>query len=207
MKRPAHRAQAPQADIADTSGTGASPGKSPAPRGIPGLRGQDHVGITVPDLQAAIRFFVDVVGCELATTFGPFRDDSGSFMADTLNVHPRAVVEQIALLRCRMGSNIELFQYSAPDQQHAIPKNSDIGGHHLAFYVDDIDAAVAHLKTHGVTVLAGPLPVTEGPAAGQVINYFLAPWGLQLELISYPRGMAYEADAATVLWSPKAPSL
>jgi catechol 2,3-dioxygenase-like lactoylglutathione lyase family enzyme len=173
--------------------------------GIPSLRGQDHTGITVPNLQQAIEFFVDVVGCELATTFGPFRDDSGSFMADTLNVHPRAVIEQIALLRCGMGSNLELFQYSAPDQRQDAPKNSDIGGHHIAFYVDDIQAAVAYLKSKGVTVLAGPLAVTDGPAAGQTINYFLAPWGLQLELISYPRGMAYEASARTVLWSPKAP--
>ena len=178
---------------------------SKALKGIPSLRGQDHTGITVPDLRAAIAFFVDVVGCELVTSFGPFRDDTGSFMADTLNVHPRAVVEQIALLRCGMGSNIELFQYSAPDQRDAMPKNSDIGGHHIAFYVDDIEAAVVYLKGQGVRVLAGPLPVTEGPAAGQTINYFLAPWGLQLELISYPRGMVYEAGARTVLWSPKAP--
>lgn len=175
-------------------------------RGIPSLRGQDHVGITVPDLQQAIDFFVGVIGCTLATRFGPFRDDTGNFMADTLNVHPRAVVHEIALLRCGMGSNIELFQYSAPDQQQAIPKNSDIGGHHLAFYVDDIEAAVAYLKAQGVRVLAGPLPVAEGPAAGQTINYFLAPWGLQLELISYPRGMAYEQGGGTVLWSPKSPA-
>ncbi|WP_213953765.1 VOC family protein [Variovorax sp. dw_954] len=198
MKRKAHRLQA----ALEKSGASGAPAAS---RGIPSLRGHDHTGITVPDLEAAIRFFVDVVGCELITTFGPFRDDSGSFMADTLNVHPRAVIEQIALLRCGMGSNIELFQYSAPDQRNDIPKNSDIGGHHLAFYVDDIDTAVAYLKAQGVRVLAGPLPVTEGPAAGQTINYFLAPWGLQLELISYPRGMAYEATARTVLWSPKAP--
>lgn len=175
--------------------------------GIPGLRGPDHTGITVPDLLAAIDFFVDVIGCELITRFGPFRDDEGSFMADTLNVHPRAVIEQIALLRCRMGSNIELFQYSAPDQATVPLKNSDIGGHHIAFYVDDITVAVDYLKSRGVRVLAGPLPVTEGPAAGQTINYFLAPWGLQLELISYPRGMAYEAGARSVLWSPKAPGL
>jgi hypothetical protein len=28
---------------------------------------------------------------------------------------------------------------------------------------------------------------------------------LQLELISYPSGMAYEARARRLLWSPKAP--
>lgn len=196
MKRIGHSLQAA---AAETAGSGAGA----APRGIPSLRGQDHTGITVPDLEAAIAFFVDVIGCECITRFGPFRDDSGSFMADTLNVHPRAVIKEIALLRCGNGSNLELFQYSAPDQRDAIPRNSDIGGHHIAFYVDDIEAAVSHLKSHGVRVLAGPLPVTEGPAAGQTINYFLAPWGLQLELISYPRGMAYEATASRKLWSPR----
>jgi glyoxylase I family protein len=32
--------------------------------GIPGLRGTEHIGFTVPDLDAAERFFVDVIGCE-----------------------------------------------------------------------------------------------------------------------------------------------
>lgn len=31
--------------------------------GIPGLRGGDHVGITVPDLAQAHEFLVDVLGC------------------------------------------------------------------------------------------------------------------------------------------------
>ncbi len=30
---------------------------------LPGLRGIEHVGLTVPDLDAAVRFFVDVLGC------------------------------------------------------------------------------------------------------------------------------------------------
>jgi len=51
--------------------------------------------------------------------------------------------------------------------------------------------------------LAGPLPVKKGPAAGQTIIYFLAPWGLQMELISYPNGMAYEKSSKGMLWSPK----
>jgi hypothetical protein len=52
----------------------------------------------------------------------------------------------------------------------------------------------------------GPLPVDQGPAAGQSIFYFLAPWGLQLEAISYPEGMAYEKEGGPVLWSPKDPA-
>ena len=35
---------------------------------------------------------------------------------------------------------------SAADGQRPQPRNSDIGGHHLALYVDDLDAAVAYLR-------------------------------------------------------------
>ena len=49
--------------------------------------------------------------------------------------------------------------------------------------------------------LAGPIPITDGPAAGQSILYFYAPWGLQMEAISFPDGMAYEKDGGPILWS------
>ncbi|MEM6464282.1 MAG: VOC family protein [Pseudomonadota bacterium] len=168
---------------------------------LPGMRGVNHIGLTVPDKAEAVAFFEDVLGCSKATSFGPFRDDNGTFIQDLLNVHPRSVVNEITLIRCGNGANIELFDYDAPDQQTVLPKNSDIGGHHIAFYVDDINAAAEYLKSKGVRTLLGPLPVEEGPAAGQSIIYFFAPWGLQLEAISYPNGMAYEADAETILWS------
>ncbi|MFO0993437.1 MAG: VOC family protein [Hyphomicrobiales bacterium] len=172
---------------------------------IPGMLGHDHTGVTVPNIKEAIAFFTDIVGCKEAMSFGPFSDDKGTFMADLLNVHPRAKIQQITMMRCGNGSNIELFQYESPDQQNAIPKNSDIGGHHIAFYVEDINVAAKYLKDKGVRTMMGPLPVDQGPAAGQSILYFMTPWGLQLELISYPNGMAYEKDGGTILWSPKDP--
>lgn len=178
---------------------------SAAAEPIPGMLGHDHTGVTVPNIKEAITFFTDIVGCKEAMSFGPFSDDKGTFMQDLLNVHPRAKIHQITMMRCGNGSNIELFQYESPDQQNAIPKNSDIGGHHIAFYVEDINAAAKYLKGKGVKTLMGPLPVDQGPAAGQAILYFFTPWGLQLELISYPNGMAYEKDGGTILWSPKDP--
>jgi catechol 2,3-dioxygenase-like lactoylglutathione lyase family enzyme len=173
---------------------------------LPGMRGLDHIGITVPDLAEAEAFFADVLGCEKALSFGPFRDDEGTFMTDALAVHPRTVINRITEMRCSFGANVELFDYDAPDQQTVAAKNSDIGGHHIAIYVDDIDAAAAYLREKGVRTLAGPIPVDEGPAAGQRILYFFAPWGLQLEAITYPGGMAYEKEGGTVLWSPREPA-
>lgn len=173
---------------------------------IPGMRGINHIGLTVPDIQAAERFFVDVLGCQKATSFGPFRDDKGNFMKDLLDVDPRAVINQISLLRCGFGSNIELFDYDAPDQKDVHPRNSDNGAYHIAVYVDDIEKTAEYLKSKGLRTLMGPLPVSEGPAAGQSVLYFFAPWGLQLEAISFPDGMAYEKDGGTVLWSNTEPS-
>lgn len=175
-------------------------------QGLPGMRGHDHTGVTVPDMAQAVTFFTDVLGCKKAMSFGPFADDKGTFMKDVLDVHPRAVIKEITQIRCGHGSNIELFSYTAPDQQVVQPKNSDIGGYHIAFYVDDIKAADQYLRSKGVNTLFGPIPVDQGPAAGQAIVYFKAPWGLQMEAISYPYGMAYEKTAETILWSPKDPA-
>ena len=168
-----------------------------------GLVGMDHVGLTVPDIDEAVAWFQRVMGCSAPLTFGPFGDPTGTFMQDLLGVDPRAVIEQITMVRCGRSANVELFEYDAPDQNTTFPKNSDWAGHHVAFYVDDIDAAVAYMVAQGVPKLLGPLPVTDGPAAGQTINYFRAPFGTYIELISYPNGMAYQVPSVKPLWSPK----
>src|SRR5258708_17559996 len=83
---------------------------------IPGMRGHDHTGITVPDVKAATAFFTDVLGCSHAMSFGPFSVDKGTFMHDVVNRNPRPVIDEISMVRCGYGSNIELFQYKAPEQ-------------------------------------------------------------------------------------------
>jgi catechol 2,3-dioxygenase-like lactoylglutathione lyase family enzyme len=172
---------------------------------LPGLRGHDHTGITVPNMAEAVDFFTNVLGCKAAMSFGPFSDDKGTFMTDLLGVDSKAVINTITQVRCGFGSNIELFEYSAPDQRDLKQKNSDIGAFHIAFYVDDVAAAKTYLDGKGVATRMGPVPIKDGPAAGQTILYFQAPWGLQFEAISYPQGMAYEKDSEVKLWDPKNP--
>jgi len=170
---------------------------------VPGLVGIDHVGLTVPDLAIAAAWFEEKLGFVNPLTFGPFADPSGDFMTQLVDVDRAAVVQQIRMLRGGNGPNIELFQYSAPDQDRSFRRNSDWGGHHLAFYVRHIEKAVEYLQTKAGTKLDGPLTLTEGPAAGQSINYFGTPFGTNVELISYPRGMAYETTAPIDLWNPR----
>ncbi len=168
--------------------------------GLPGLSGTDHIGFTVPDIEAAKRFFIDVIGCSLAYEIGPFRADD-DWMQRQLGVHPRAVIRKLAMLRCRTGANFELFEYELDGVAMVPPKNSDVGGHHLAFHVRDIGAAVDYLRAQGIAVQGEIVTMTEGPSQGLSWVYFRAPWGMQLELVSAPRGQAVTRDRPGALWS------
>jgi glyoxylase I family protein len=118
-------------------------------------------------------------------------------MSTHLNVDPRAVMVENRWFRCGDQAVFEVFHYEAPDQRDAMPRNSDIGGHHVGLYVDDLDAAIEHLRSAGVRVLAGPT-ARKGPAEGNRWIYFLTPWGMQFELVSYPGGKRWDRDHAGV---------
>ena len=123
--------------------------------GIPGLRGGDHIGITVPDMEQAHEFLVGVLGCEFVYALPEMRHDD-DWMLEHLNVDPRRAVREIRFYRCGFGVNFEVFEYERHDGQRDVPRNSDLGGHHVAFYVDDMDAAAAYLAGKGVRLLATP---------------------------------------------------
>lgn len=171
---------------------------------IPTLHGTDHIGFTVPDLEQATKFFVDVIGCELVYSLGPFQKDD-DWMQEHLNVHPRTIMRELRFFRCGNGTNFEVFQYEPADGQNPQPRNSDIGGHHLAFYVDDLDLAMDYLKANGVEFLGEPTN-SANASFGQRWVYFLSPWGMQFELVSFPEGKQYEKDAEVKLWHPKFPA-
>lgn len=133
--------------------------------GLPGLRGTEHVGFTVPNLNVAVNFFVDVLGCEPFYELGPYVSDT-DWMATHLNVPARAVMRRLRFLRCGNGPNFEVIEFEAPGQRTDLPLNSDLGGYHLAFYVDDMTAAVTYLREKNVRILGEPTVRTEGPNTG-----------------------------------------
>jgi catechol 2,3-dioxygenase-like lactoylglutathione lyase family enzyme len=155
---------------------------------MPGVRGTAHIGLTVKNLDQAVKFFSDIFGFKADYQLGPFAADD-DWMSVHLNVEAKAEIRQIAVVSSQhLGMKLELFEYSdSIERQLTGPKNSDVGGHHIAFAVDDIDVAVSWLKANSLQVLGQPTRAQNGPTAGMSWVYFLAPWGLQLVLVSYPR--------------------
>lgn len=162
--------------------------------GIPGLTGVDHIGFTVPDLEQAHDFLVGTVGCTFLYSLGPFIRDDNDWMQEHLNVDPRTVMRELRFYECGGQAIFEVFAYETPDGERSTqPLNSDVGGHHVALYVEDIYEAVAYLREVGVRVLGEPTS-SSGASLGQRWVYFLSPWGMQFELVSYPEGKAFLND-------------
>jgi catechol 2,3-dioxygenase-like lactoylglutathione lyase family enzyme len=170
---------------------------------VPGLTRVDHIGVTVPDLDEAHAFFTGVLGCEYLYTLGPFQHDD-SWMSEHLGVADDTVMRRLHFYRLGGQAIFEVFEYEAAEQRLVPPRNSDVGGHHVALYVEDLDAAVAHLRALGITVMGDPT-ASRGPSEGQRWVYFLSPWGMQCELVSYPGGKAFDTPGYEAAPHPGAP--
>jgi catechol 2,3-dioxygenase-like lactoylglutathione lyase family enzyme len=135
--------------------------------------GIDHVGYVVADLDAASAFFIDVLGFEALPRRGEASDDEGDLMTGWFGVHARAS-NRFAFFALG-DSVVELLEWTAPDQDRAHPRNSDLGGRHLAIKTNDLDAAIARFNgVPGVTLRA---------RAERGFVYVSTPFGLELQLI------------------------
>jgi len=169
---------------------------------LPGFARIDHVSRTVPDLEAAVDFYTAVFGARLLYRMGPFdaadlpaEADGRDWTAAHLDV-PGARLE-IAMLQLAPNLMLELFQYDKPeDACKTPPRNCDCGGHHLAFKVENLEAACAYLARHGCRILAGPIAMESGPTAGSRAQYVVDPWGQYMELMEYDHQAYMTADDA-----------
>lgn len=165
----------------------------------------DHVGLTVPDLDQAVEFFTRVVGCELLFRAGPlFDSNSGEWMTRHYGVSPHARL-RTAMLRCGPCTNLELLAWDGVESASATSEWAGVGAAHMAIYVDDLKAAVAHLAgERGVRILGTPTIVTGEPNEGTEFVYVRLPWGLCLELVRWPPLMPYCAATTARLYRPRA---
>jgi catechol 2,3-dioxygenase-like lactoylglutathione lyase family enzyme len=154
----------------------------------------DHVGMVVPDLDAAVRFFDDAFGARVLWRVGPFQKTP-------TGVPIKKVV--LAMLRLGPNLNVELQAFEAEQQQKRLPSNIDFGATYLAFFVDDLQTAASSLESHGAEFLRGPIETAGDAKKGERIWYFKTPWGSLMEILWRPDHLAYEETTENRLFQPK----
>jgi catechol 2,3-dioxygenase-like lactoylglutathione lyase family enzyme len=177
-------------------------------------RGVDHIGITVPDIDAATTFFVDafdavvlydlIVDGAMASPEGGQAPRIAVDLSEILGVPRAAEIRCQRMLRLGNGPSLELFEYVNVAQSPVAAPN-DFGLQHVALYVDDIEEVASRIDRAGGTLLKGPndLPGLEA-GLGCQYRYTRAPWGSTIELITYPSTQVYESVTAVRRWKPEA---
>lgn len=122
-----------------------------APTGLTGYR-VDHIGVVVPDLEKAARFYRDVLGCPvrepvvmadqgIAVVFVSFANTRVELIAPTLPASPLE----------------ELLEDQTVN--HFLTRKPDGGMHHICYEVDDLDAVLRRLVAAGARVLGSGKPI------------------------------------------------
>jgi catechol 2,3-dioxygenase-like lactoylglutathione lyase family enzyme len=153
----------------------------------------DHIGLSVPNLDQAVKFFQDVFGFDVVFYTDPYGDVGWVWPGET---EPEKLTLRIAVLEHDGMDNIELLEYSNRSVRDSgpVPRPADPGGTHLAFYVEDIYEVEKQLRKRDDIRFLSPVTMEEGgPIHGTDWSYILTDWGLTIELIRWTPGeLPYE---------------
>lgn len=110
----------------------------------------DHVGIVVQDLPAAKAFFLDF-GLEVRGE----GELEGAQLDQTVGLND-AKTAYVMMGPPDGEANLELIKYYTPSDESGIQQSfaNTLGIRHVAFVVEDIEAAVAKLKKKGMEVFS-----------------------------------------------------
>ena len=124
-----------------------------------------HVGLVVADLERSRRFYVEALGLEEVPRPPNFTFDGAWFRFGGTEIHLLA----------------EAHTTGGTGQPDAGPGAARGMTHHLAFEVDDVEAACERLARHDVALEGGPMPRGDG----FVQVFFRDPDGYVLEFFQW----------------------
>lgn len=150
---------------------------------VPGLLGFDHVGIAVPDLDAAITFYRDLLGLHVIHREENLDQQVAEAMLSTSENGP-------------LGSQLQLVMPLAEDSVlNRFLMRCGAGLHHVAYAVSDVRSASSILRQGGVRVL---YDAPRAGTRGSQIN-FVQPrdtGGVLLELVEHTAADPHSFQAA-----------
>jgi catechol 2,3-dioxygenase-like lactoylglutathione lyase family enzyme len=146
----------------------------------------DHVNLVVADLPRMLAFYRDVLGFTVTKQV----TISGDWIGTTVGLSN--VSAEVVYLDLPAGPRVELIRYLTPDAIHVpgFDQPNGLGLRHLAFKVDDIDAAAAKLRAAGVELFSDVQTVPDSQVkyaggARKRLVYFRDPERNLLELCEY----------------------
>ncbi len=123
------------------------------------IRQIHHIAVICSNYATSKRFYVDVLGCSVIEE--TFRSERNSYKLD---------------LKVGETDVLELFSFPEPPARLSRPEAC--GLRHLAFAVEDLDEAIAHLHAHDIETE----PVRVDELTGKRFTFFQDPDALPLEL-------------------------
>ncbi len=151
------------------------------------IQGFWHVSFTVRDIDAAVKWYTEVLGLEYVRSQEQANEYTEKLVAFK-NAHLK-----VAQLRVP-GETIPLSRHHIELVEYVHPRGGDIpldtnrtGVGHWAFMVDDIHKEFERMKALGVRFKAEkPVAIEAGVNKGGYTVYFTDPDGITLELIQPP---------------------
>jgi methylmalonyl-CoA/ethylmalonyl-CoA epimerase len=131
----------------------------------------NHIGIAVPDIEAAIAMYRDVFGV--------------SNITEPKDLPPQGVTYAFVNLPSGQVELIQPYGENSPIQKF-LTRNPKGGQHHICFEVADIHKACAEMASRGMRVLSAPRIGAHGTPV-----VFLHPGdagGVLIELMQSPKG-------------------
>ena len=137
----------------------------------------NHTSFTVSSLDRTLAFFTGCLGFKLES-----RAPRDPKIIQKVTGVEGAEME-IAFVR-GPGQVVELIEYKAPaDRGRVNARPCDTGFAHIAFDVEDVDAAVAAAQRYGVRPINPPVAINAGPNKGRKVVYLRDGDGVTIEFI------------------------
>lgn len=150
------------------------------------LTGFAHTAICVPDVEAAVRWYTDVLGLRVLSP--PYRMEGPQIQQDMGELVPSPVVVTAAIVGFGKDDRvIELIEYPAADVEPAGPGRPSltrVGITHIGILCDDLRATRGDLDRRGVEFLTAGI----ADVAGLKTTWCRDPWGTVIILLEKSEG-------------------
>jgi lactoylglutathione lyase len=148
-----------------------------------------HAGVTVSDMEEALRFYRDGLGLELESR----RELEGGYAGSIVGLEIDSI-DAVFLRVPGSDAQVELFEYRGVERHSASCRPCDHGAGHFCLYVEDLEALAARLRAAGFSARTEPVAIDRGPRAGATVVYAIDPDGYHVELYEPPGSAAGPQD-------------